>query len=225
MAWRLGTPESHYIMFVEIKNRVEKKAEGGGSGQVGGGGELSILVQPGLGCNASTSKWQGTWAASRGKRAGPHRLWGARLSLSRPCSHRAQLQLGGRERGRLADPATSSPWTLGPARVKAGPPCPRQEEGGRGSHRQQAPWAPLVLSCSWDKAVQATNPSYGLSTPAGVKVGTGLAALRRISLAGSEAPARVQKLAPARLPNGCVTLGKSLHLSGLQMPHRLVESD
>ena len=34
MAWRLGTPESHYIMFVEIKNRVEKKAEGGGSGQV-----------------------------------------------------------------------------------------------------------------------------------------------------------------------------------------------
>ena len=99
------------------------------------------------------------------ERAGPHRLWGARLSLSRPCSHPAQLQLGGRERGRLADPATWSPWTLGPARVKAGPPCPRQEEGGRGSHRQQAPWAPLVFSCSWDKAVRAANPSYGLSSP------------------------------------------------------------
>ena len=34
MAWRLGTPMSHYIIFVEIKNIVEKKAEGGGSGQV-----------------------------------------------------------------------------------------------------------------------------------------------------------------------------------------------
>jgi len=30
MAWRLGTPMSHYIIFVEIKNIVEKKAEGGG---------------------------------------------------------------------------------------------------------------------------------------------------------------------------------------------------
>lgn len=32
-------------------------------------------------------------------------------------------------------------------------PVPGQEEGGRGGHRQQAPWTPLVLSCSWDKAV------------------------------------------------------------------------
>lgn len=43
----------------------------GRGGGVGGGVENSpILVQPGLGCNASTSKWQGPWAASRGKGLG-----------------------------------------------------------------------------------------------------------------------------------------------------------
>lgn len=52
-----------------------------------GVGSSPILVQPGLRWNASTSKRQGTRAASRGKRAGPHRQWEAQLSLSRPCSY------------------------------------------------------------------------------------------------------------------------------------------
>ena len=117
------------------------------------------------------------------------------------------------------------PGHLGQQGLKPALPVPGRRRVGGVVTDSRLPGRPLSSAAHGTRLSKPQIPAMASPPPAGVKVGTGLAALRRISLAGSEAPARVQKLAPARLPTGCVTLGKSLHLSGLQMPHRLVESD
>ena len=69
--------------------------ESGGVGEVGGGcGELSDLSAARAWMQRQYLQMAGTLGCFKRERAGPHRLWGARLSLSCPCSHPSPAAAG-----------------------------------------------------------------------------------------------------------------------------------